>query len=360
MNSFSCKVMGLLVVIACSRQIVAQNLAANEGLPESPGAVMQTIAPAHPSNDTQGTAQVQGEVLDTQGDPVPGATVIINAAGKLGGRTTTSGIDGAYVFSSLPAGLYRLIITAPGFAGHTTGEFAVKPAETVQAAKTTLTISSSTSVEVIATPDQVAVAQVHEQEKQRVLGVFPNFYTSYIWKAEPMPANQKFKLAFRAIGDPVTFLIVAGVAGAEQFNGTYPGYGPGIGGYGKRYAAAYGDALTSRIVGSAILPAVLHQDPRYFYQGSGTTRSRAWHAVSSTFVTRGDNGKLQPNYSHMLGSLAAGAVANAYHPESSRGLGLTFQTFGISQGANIVGNLVREFVLRGLVPSVPEYANGKK
>jgi hypothetical protein len=360
MNRFTYRTAAVLVAIVCSRQAIAQNVATNEGLPDSPGAAMQSIAPTHQSTDTEGTAQVHGVVLDPQGDAIPGATIIINAAGKLGERTTTSGIDGAYVFPGLPAGLYRLIVSAPGFVSHTTGEFAVKPAETVEAAKTTLTISSSTSVDVTATPDQVAIAQIHEQEKQRVLGVFPNFYTSYIWKAEPMPANQKFKLAFRAVGDPVTFLIVAGVAGAQQANGSYSGYGPGIGGYGKRYAAAYGNLLTSRIVGSAILPAVLHQDPRYFYQGTGSVRSRAWHAISSTFITRGDNGRLQPNYSHVLGSLASGAIANTYHPESDRGLGLTFQTFGISQGANAIGNLVREFILRGLVPSVPEYANGKK
>jgi hypothetical protein len=360
MNCSTYRVAAVLFAMVCSRQAFAQNLASNEGLPDSPGAAMQSIAPTHQSAETQGTAQVQGVVFDTQGDAVPGATIVINAAGKLGERTTTSSADGTYVFSALPAGLYRLIISAPGFVSHTTAEFAVKSAETVQAAKTTLTISSSTSVDVTATPDQVAIAQIHEQEKQRVLGVFPNFYTSYIWKAEPMPASQKYKLAFHAVGDPVTFLVVAGVAGAQQARGTYSGYGPGIGGYGKRYAAAYGNLLTSRIVGSAILPALLHQDPRYFYQGSGTVRSRAWHAISSTFITRGDNGKLQPNYSHVLGSLASGGLANTYHPESDRGLGLTFQTFGISQGANAIGNLVREFVLRGLVPSVPEYANGKK
>ena len=166
---------------------------------------------------------------------------------------------------------------------------------------------------------QIAEAQVSGQEKQRVLGIFPNFYTSYIWKADPMPNRLKYRLAVRAITDPFTLLIVAGTAGAEQYNGTYPGYGPGVAGYGKRFGAAYGDAL-ARIIGSAILPSVLHQDPRYFYQGSGSISSRSIHAVGSTFITRGDNGKPQINFSHLMGSLAAGAIANAYHPASSRGL----------------------------------------
>jgi hypothetical protein len=284
---------------------------------------------------------------------------MLTASGKLGERTVVTGDDGSFSFTGVPAGSFRLIITAPGFQTYSSGEFAVKSGENLTLPKTGLIVSTTTSVNVFATSEQVAEAQIHEQEKQRVLAIFPNFYTSYIWKAEPIPTPQKYKLAVRAISDPVTFLIVAGVAGAEHFNGTYPGYGSGIEGYGKRYGAAFGDALTARIIGSAILPSVLHQDPRYFYQGSGGVSSRTAHAVASTFLCRGDNGKTQINFSHMLGSLAAGAIANAYHPESSRGLGLTFETFGITTGANVIGNLFREFVFRGLVPSVPEFAKGK-
>jgi hypothetical protein len=175
-----------------------------------------------------------------------------------------------------------------------------------------------------------------------------------------MPAKQKYKLAFHALGDPFQFLVVAGIAGAEQYNNTYPGYGPGLEGYGKRYGAALADSFDSRLFGSAILPTLFHQDPRYFYQGSGGIPSRAWHAAVSTVVTRGDNGKPQPNYSHILGNLIAGGIANAYHPESSRGIGLTFETLGITTAGNVIGNLFREFVLRHLVLSVPDYATGKK
>ncbi len=112
-----------------------------------------------------------------------------------------------------------------------------------------------------------------------------------------MSAKQKYKLAFHTIVDPTTFVVLAGVAGAEQYNGTYLGYGPGIEGYGKRYGAALADSASGRIIGSAVLPSLFHQDPRYFYQGSGGIRSRTWHALTSALVTRGDSGKLQPNYS---------------------------------------------------------------
>jgi Carboxypeptidase regulatory-like domain len=363
MNSFQSRTAFALFAIVSTYQAIGQTLASNDALPDSPGAVMQAaVAATRPAElqGIQGTSRVQGVVLDVQGNPVPEANVILTAPGKLGEKTVIAASDGTFSFTAVPAGLYRITISSPGLVTYNSSEFLVKPDEIVEAPKSALRISTASTVEVTATPDQIAEAQVHEQEKQRVFGVFPNFYTSYIWNAEPMPARQKYKLALRTLIDPANFVVTAAVAGAEQYNGTYPGYGPGIEGYGKCYGAALADTATSRIVGSAILPSLLHQDPRYFYQGTGGIRSRAWHAISSTLVTRGDNGKNQPNYSHLLGSLVAGAVANTYHPDSSRGAGLTFETLGIVTAGNAAGNLFREFVLRGFVPSVPHYANGKQ
>ena len=357
MNGPTNRLTTVLVAILCTCPAISQTFAPSNTLPDAPSAVAQTIPPMP---EAQGTASVTGVVLDAEGSPVPSATVVLSAPGRLGERSIVAEGDGTFTFTGLAPGEYRLIIVAPGLDHYTSGTFAVHVGESVTAPKISLKISTTTSIDVIASPDQIAVAQVHEEEKQRVFGVFPNFYTSYIWDAQPMPAKQKFKMAGRALIDPVQFLTVAGLAGAEQINGTYPDYGPGIEGYGKRYAAGTADAITSRLVGSAILPVLFHQDPRYFYMGSGGTGSRTWHAIRSVFVCRGDNGKPQPNYSHLLGSLTAGAVANAYHPAASRGLGLTFETFGITVGGNIAGNLFREFVLRGLVPSVPTYANGKR
>lgn len=357
MNGFRYRALVALLVV-CSYRGISQTLASNEDLPDAPGFLTQSSANAT-EDGVPGTAQVQGIVQNEQGNPISGATVVLVAPGKLRERTTTSGSDGSFTFTGLPTGDFRLTITASGLDPYTSSEFLVKDGAIVQAPKIALRLATSSSVNVVATSDQVAQAQIQEQEQQRVFGVFQNFYTSYIWKAAPMTAKQKYKLAFRTQGDPTTFLIVAGVAGAEQYNGTYPGYGPGIEGYGKRYGAALADATTGRFIGSAILPSLLHQDPRYFYQGTGSIRSRTWHAFASAFVCRGDNGRQQPNYSHILGNLAAGAIANAYHPASSRGVALTFETLGVTTTGSMIGNLFREFVLRDLEPSVPKFAHGK-
>ncbi len=342
--------------------------ASTAGTQQSPTPASGSISGTTPNpnggaakGQAEGTAQIAGVVSDSQGNGVSGAEVTLTSPGKLGRqRATAAASDGSFTFTELPAGKFRLVVTAAGFGTYTSPEFFVKSGETAQAPKIALNVTTASSVTVFATADQVAEAQVEEQEKQRVFGVFQNFYTSYIWKADPMSSKQKYKLAFHTLVDPTTFVVLAGVAGAEHYNGTYPGYGPGIEGYGKRYGAALADSVSGRIIGSAVLPSLFHQDPRYFYQGSGGIRSRTWHALSSAVITRGDSGKLQPNYSHLLGNLAAGGIANAYRPESSRGLGLTFQTLGVTTGANAIANLFREFVLRSLEPSVPGFANGKK
>jgi hypothetical protein len=206
--------------------------------PSSP-AVPASAPPPEPAPPS--TTQITGTILDDQGVPVSGATVTLLPFGKVGERTATtltSAANGTFSFSGLLPDQYRMDVAAQGFSLYSSGEFTLHPGTSLTLPAIQLKVSTTTNVNVVATQDQVAVAEIHMQEQQRVFGVFQNFYTSYIWDAAPMPARQKYKLALRALVDVPGFVIIAGVAGAEQYNGTYPGYGPGIEGYGKRYGAA--------------------------------------------------------------------------------------------------------------------------
>jgi hypothetical protein len=207
-----------------------------------------------------------------------------------------------------------------------------------------------TTVDVLP-PEEIAAQQLNAELKQRVLGIIPDFYSVYGPTAEPLTAKLKFKLAFRTMIDPVTIAGVALYSGIQQTADT-PNYGQGAQGYGKRFGATVGDGATDIIIGGAMLPSLLHQDPRYFCQCSGTTKSRILHALSSPFVAKGDSGKSQPNYSSIGGSLASSAVANAYYPESNRGAGATFQTFAIGTGERMIAALVKEFLLRKLTRNI--------
>ncbi len=223
----------------------------------------------------------------------------------------------------------------------------------------TYVAASTTTVHVVAAPGDIAQAQLKLQESQRLLGIVPNFFSSYIWNAAPMSSKQKFKLTLRSNTDPVNFFLVATLAGLEQRHNTFPGYGQGAEGYAKRFGAVYADTMVSKMMSRAILPSVLHQDPRYFYRGSGSVRTRAIHALTSAIICRGDNGRLQPNYSQVLGSMAATGISNLYRAPGDRTTSLTIRNGLMMTAATAAENLMREFVSRKLTPNVPAFANGK-
>jgi hypothetical protein len=155
----------------------------------------------------------------------------------------------------------------------------------------------------------------------------------------------------KALTDPVILVSIGVIAGVDQADDRFSGYGQGAQGYAKRYGASYGNSATNLFIGGAILPSILKQDPRYFYKGTGTKRSRFLYAISRTFICKGDNQRWQPNYSSVLGDLAAGGISNLYIPERDRhGAALTFENAGIALGSTAVINVLQEFLLRKITP----------
>jgi hypothetical protein len=219
--------------------------------------------------------------------------------------------------------------------------------------------TSITEVKVQLTPVELAQEQLKEQEKQRVLGIIPNFYVTYAPDPAPLSSKQKFGLAWKSTVDPIRFIVVGAIAGGDQATDRFSGYGQGAEGYAKRYGAAYADYITGTFIGGAILPSLFKQDPRYYYKGVGSTRSRFLYAVANAVICKGDNGHWQANYSNILGSLASGGISNLYYPASDRnGAALTFENALIGVGASAVVNVLQEFVIRKLTPNAPHYATG--
>lgn len=290
---------------------------------------------------------VSGTVTDVNDDIVPGADVILHNSVSGEMRSVLSGDNGSYTFDDLQPGItYTLTISRAGFVAWASPAITVNPGQIQFVTGSRLKLAGvATSVTVYASSEQIAAEQVRMEEKQRVFGIIPNFYVAYDHDAVPLTAKLKFKLALKASTDPVFFAATALVAGADQAGDT-PNYGQGVKGYVQRFGASYATGFTDIMVGEAILPSLLHQDPRYFYQGSGTTRSRILHALSSPFICKGDNGNWQPNFSSVGGDLAAGAISNIYFPPSNRGAGILFENALITTGGRIASGLVQEFVLR--------------
>jgi hypothetical protein len=290
---------------------------------------------------------ISGTVTDVNDGIIPGANVTLQSQLTGDKRSTTSDDNGSYTFADLRPGVtYQVTIGAEGFATWTSSKFTVDPGQTHFLVGSKLQIAGeAASVTVYASSPDVAAKQVKAELRQRVFGVIPNFYVVYDRDAVPLPAKLKFKLALKASTDPVIFAAVAFTAAIHQAGDT-PDFGQGAKGYGQRMGALYVNGVDDIMIGEAILPSLLHQDPRYFYQGTGSKRSRAFHALANAFICKGDNGKWQPNYSNVGGDLAAGAISNLYYPPANRGTGIVFENAAIAAGGRMANGLVQEFILR--------------
>lgn len=301
-------------------------------------------AGAAPIDQQPSSGTIAGTVVDDTGAPIGAAIVTVTTASAATLEATT-GEDGRFSLANVAAGPFQLTAAASGFAERTLAG-RVAPGEVAHLPEIRLRLTTAAvSIDVGPSVVEIAEQQIKEQEQQRVLGVIPNFYVSFIPDAAPMNARQKFKLSWKARTDPMQFAFVAIVAGVQQRRDDYPGFGDGLSGYAKRYAAAYAAVWTRSLITQALLPAVLRQDPRYFHKGTGSTTSRLVYAMSRSVVRKGDSGRSQPNYSGILGSLASGAVSNLYYPpEDRRGARLTLQITALGIAGAAVGHIAQEFL----------------
>ena len=318
-----------------------------------PNSLQQGVGSVAQPESTQAPGSISGSVVDQSGAVVVGARVVLSGK-QIPSKEVLSSADGHFSFIDVPPGPFQLTVTATGFATQTSSG-TLQPGEIESLPQIVLSVPvNKTEVRVGVSQTEVATEQIKIEEQQRVLGMIPNFYVSYIPNAAPLNAKQKFQLATRTLIDPVTFVVVGGTAGVQQAQDHFREYGQGAEGYAKRFGAGYADTVTGTLIGGAILPSLLKQDPRYFYKGAGSTTSRARYAVANAVICKGDNGRWQPNYSFILGSLAAGGISNLYYPQADRGIGLTFENLGVGIAQAAFTNLLQEFVIRKLTPKAPK------
>lgn len=304
------------------------------------------------------TASITGTVLDTNHDVLQGARVMAAGQSTSAVRTVEAGNNGQFAFTELPADMYQLTVTAPGMNTFRSSQISLHGGETRLVSVTLSVFGGATSVTVNGDKD-VAEQQVQIAVRQRIGGIIPNFYSSYDWNAPPMGAKQKLKLSFREIIDPVSLLTTAGAAGVQQYRNTFPDYGSGVEGYGKRYVTNFADNVTGVLLSRGVYPSIFHQDPRYFYKGTGSIHSRMLYAISAAVIARGDDGRWKPNYSHVLGTFSAAAISNLYYPVSDRGASSVLFNGLAGTGMSAFRNLLREFVFKRVTSHVPKDRNGK-
>jgi hypothetical protein len=348
-----------LSVLLCAYPAMAQS---QQPTPVPPTENGRASAPGTPTTTAEQlqeerlTGDITGTVVDQTGAVVSRAHITLASADGAPNREVLSGENGEFSFSKVAPGPFKVTVLSAGLATQTylgvlaSGQFYIVP-------QIALTVATEvTEVRVVGLQQtELAEIQIKEQEKQRILGVIPNFYISYVHDAVPLTPKQKFELAWKTTIDPVTFVIVGATAGYEQAENQFSEYGQGAQGYGKRYGAAYADMITSTFIGGALFPALMKQDPRYFYKGTGSTRSRILYAIANAVICKGDNGHWQFNYSGILGGLVSGGISNLYYPPKDRGAGLVFESEGIGVGGSAVANLIQEFLIPKLTPNLPNH-----
>jgi hypothetical protein len=335
-----------LTVLLCGSPALAQS-------PQAPAGTRASAGQQQP--DQQSSGSISGTVTDPSGAAVAGARVRLTRGVQSPSQEALAGDDGQFSFANSSPGPFQITITAEGFA---TQAFSgtLHPGETYLVPRIALAVATeNTEVRVVPPRGEVAEDEIREEEKQRVLVFIPNFYVSYVPNAAPLTPKQKFELAWKTTVDPFTFALTGAIAGVQQAQNDFSGYGQGAQGYGKRYGASYADFVTGTFIGSAILPSLLKQDPRYFYKGSGGTRLRILYAIANAVICKGDNGHWQANYSNIAGSLAAGGISNLYYPPTGNGVTLTFENALIGIGESAATNLLQEFLIRKLSSNVPNH-----
>lgn len=185
-----------------------------------------------------------------------------------------------------------------------------------------------------------------EPEAGRVLGLIPDNKIVSSQNAateEPLTIREKFALASKDTIDPFTFVLAGFYAGVAQWQNDYPAWRQGAQGYGKRFGAAYADQAIGNFFTEGIVPALAHEDPRYFRKGMGSAWSRIGYAMSRTVVTRSDNGGSQFNYSEIAGNAASAGMSNLYYPAADRTWGETGEKFAIQVASDSAFNVLLEF-----------------
>ena len=180
--------------------------------------------------------------------------------------------------------------------------------------------------------------------KDRLFWALPNFLTiENASRVPPLTAAQKFKVVARSSFDPVQYPYVGFLAGIAQMENSEESYGQGAAGYGKRYGTTFADGTIENFLVGAVFPSLFRQDPRYFELGRGSFVHRSAYSVSRVFLTRADSGKMQINFSEIIGAGVTAGISNAYHPAGDRTVRNTMSVWGTQMGWDAVAFVVKEF-----------------
>jgi hypothetical protein len=353
LEKFSCL---CFVLLLCGAGARSQQVPASQLAQPAP-APSEKQKPATPQHASEEPGSISGKIVDQSGANIVGAVVDLGCD-KPSTRETSSDEDGLFVFSRVVPGPFCLTISFPGLVSQQSSGTLQSGQAYVTPVIVMVIPTQVTEVHVGLAPEELATEQIKEEEKQRVFGIIPNFYVTYSSDPAPLSAKYKFELAWKSATDPITLAGVGVLAGIDQAGDRWHDYGQGAEGYGKRFGASYANVFSSTFIGGAIMPTILKQDPRYFYKGTGSKRSRILRAIGSSVICKGDNGHWQPNYSNVIGSFGGAGLEALYIPaRDRRGSGFVVSGALVRLAETSLAGVLQEFVLPKLTPKHPTRSN---
>jgi hypothetical protein len=194
-------------------------------------------------------------------------------------------------------------------------------------------------------PAQTKKDDSQGQQTKRMFWLVPNFgAVSADIQLPPLSTREKFSLAAHdSLLDYSSFTWTGILAGQAMLLNSDPELGGGAAGYGRYYWRTFTDGVSGTFFTEAIVPAITHEDPRYYTMGKGGFFHRTGYALSRSFVTRTDSGGTSFNWSEVAGNGMEAALANLYYPPQERGLNQTARNWGTQMESAVLNHVFQEF-----------------
>ena len=180
---------------------------------------------------------------------------------------------------------------------------------------------------------------------KRAYGVLPNYRTANLDDPfVPLTTKRKLIIASKDSFDYPIFGLAAFFSGQAQLQNDHPQFGQGASGFAKRYGTAFTDQMVGNYMTEGIMPALFHEDPRYFRKGpaGGHPMKRALYAASRVLISKTDKGAWGFNFAEVVGNTAASGVSNLYYP-GERTLGDNAERTITQITTDAISNVLKEF-----------------
>jgi hypothetical protein len=194
-------------------------------------------------------------------------------------------------------------------------------------------------------PPQEKKDDTEGQQTKRMFWVVPNFgAVNANTQLPPLSTHDKFVLAAHdSILDYSSYTWAAILAGQAMALNSDPELGHGAAGYGRYYWRTFVDGVSGTFFTEAIVPAITHEDPRYYTLGKGGFFRRTGYAISRSFVGKTDSGETRFSWSEVGGNGLEAALANLYYPPQERGLRQTARNWGTQMESAVLNHIAQEF-----------------